>query len=114
MQPSKRLEIFHDLPDLAQTFLCKGAILVGSAAHGKLTSDFDIIVPWDKWHALNDLIPRDAETNGFRGWTFFEDGDKFDVWPDSLDRYIRTARAEKYRVVVLTSDYAFEVDACNS
>lgn len=62
------------------------AWIVGSAANPVEANprDWDILVPYHKWHAAVSLVPTDAKPNTFGGWKFNVEGVEVDMWPGDL------------------------------
>ena len=84
------------LPRLVYQMCVHGAFIVGSQAKRlcgesieAAESDFDLLVPLEKWQTVSMLIPMDAKPNKFGGWRFEDDkGNEIDVWPDTLQNYL--------------------------
>ena len=58
-------------------------------------------MPLEKWQIVATLIPQDATPNKFGGWRFEDDdGNMIDVWPDSVENYLRNCRIEKGKEVI--------------
>lgn len=88
--------------------LCKcGAYIVGSYADyligkGKTFKDYDLIVPPNKWFVVALLIPKNAKLNSFGGWKFKDSvGNSIDVWPMSIEVYLRQYTKSKKQAYVL-------------
>jgi hypothetical protein len=80
-----------------------GGLLAGSYAKWLCGEDiepvdFDIVVPHEKWYLVALLIPEDAKLNKFGGWRFEVNfnGEKVevDVWPDTIERYLRECKTK--------------------
>ena len=64
------------------------AWIVGSAAKPDAilsqVRDFDILVPFDRWHDAALVVPGRATPNSFGGWKFDTEGVEIDFWPGDL------------------------------
>jgi len=97
------------LPRIVYQACVHGALLVGSQAKRLAgddiesdPNDWDLLVPLEKWQTVSLLIPREAKPNKFGGWRFEEDGIEVDIWPDSVENYLRNCKSTKGgRVVAL-------------
>lgn len=78
--------------------MCKcGANIVGSRAKNMATNsvstdltDYDLIVPPEKWYCVSLLIPRDATLNKHGGLRFKDDhNNNIDIWPCSVEQHLR-------------------------
>ena len=89
-----------------------GAYIVGSQAKRMAGddipvdgSDYDVLVPFDKWQAIALLIPDSARPNKFGGWRFSDDKDnEIDVWPGDVTTYLRECKT-KHGGAVYVVDY---------
>jgi hypothetical protein len=92
-----------------------GALIVGSLAKKMCgedidvsDSDYDLLVPLEKWQIIALLIPHDARPNKFGGWRFNTDKNgesvEVDVWPDRLENYLATCKT-KYGGCVCAVDF---------
>lgn len=72
------------------------AWVVGSAAdpNNKEPRDWDVIVPYSKWNAACQLIPKDAKVNSFGGFKCISEGKEVDVWPDELGNVMQCQKAK--------------------
>ena len=62
--------------------------------------DFDLIVTdIDKWNEVSLLIPLEARPNTYRGWKFERNGLTIDIWPETLQHYLRYGRMDYHGVV---------------
>jgi len=102
------------LPRVVYQMTVHGAYIVGSFAKKlcgediEVNNDFDLLVPLEKWQTVALLIPNDARPNKFGGWRFktdFQGGEvEVDVWPDTLDNYLRNCKT-KYGGKVYAVDF---------
>ena len=62
------------------------AWVVGSSAinTGTPPRDWDILVPWHRWHEATSMIPQNATPNSLGGWKFKIEGVEIDMWPGDL------------------------------
>jgi hypothetical protein len=87
-----------------------GALIVGSLAKKMVgedieIDDYDILVPLEKWQTIALMIPETAKPNKFGGWRFKDDkGNEIDVWPDTLENYLRNCKT-KYGGNVYAVDF---------
>ncbi len=98
-----------DRPPTSVDLMCRcGALLVGSYAsylvgETKQFNDFDLIVPQDKW--LNVMasvtVKMELALNSFGGISFRDRAaNKIDVWPSSIEHYLRNVRPGSPSLVV--------------
>lgn len=100
------------LPRLVYLACVHGAYICGSQAKrlaGEVvnsdSSDWDLLVPFEKWETLALLIPEDAKPNKFGGWRFTDDkGNEVDMWPGDPMRYLTNCKT-KYGGSVYLADY---------
>ena len=97
------------LPRLVYLMCVHGAYIVGSYAkflvgEDVTPTDFDLLVPLEKWQTIALIIPEDARPNKFGGWRFEVDGFEVDVWPDTVENYLRNCKS-KYGGNVHAVDY---------
>lgn len=98
------------LPRIVYQMCVHGALIVGSQAKRLVGeningSDYDLLVPLEKWQTIALLIPDKAKPNKFGGWRFTTQDDvEIDVWPDSLHNYLANCRS-KYGGAVYAVDY---------
>jgi hypothetical protein len=99
------------LPRLVYLMCVHGALIVGSKAKwftGDIAdpgNDYDLLVPLEKWQTIALLIPDTAKPNKFGGWRFKDEKDnEIDVWPDTLENYLRNCKT-KYGGEVAAVDF---------
>lgn len=99
------------LPAVVYQMCVHGAYLVGSYAKYLLGdidtkgNDYDLLVPLERWQTIALLIPSNAKPNKFGGWRFYTaDAQEVDVWPDTLENYLRKCKT-KYGGQVVAIDY---------
>lgn len=102
------------LPRVVYQMAVHGGLIVGSQAKrmvgevevdSKSNSDWDVLVPFEKWQIIALLIPTSATPNKFGGWRFeTEDGVEVDVWPGSVITYLTECKT-KYGGAVYAVDY---------
>ena len=100
------------LPRVVYQMCVHGGLLVGSQAKAIVGDiepsnphDYDVLVPLEKWQTVALLIPENARPNKFGGWRFVDDkGNEVDVWPGSLQEYLRNCKT-KYGGKVVAIDY---------
>ena len=100
------------LPRTVYQMSVHGALIVGSQAK-KLagddvdtdSSDWDVLVPYDRWQVIALMIPETATPNKFGGWRFILDmGEEIDVWPGDVSTYLRECKT-KHGGQVYAVDY---------
>lgn len=101
------------LPRIVYQMCVHGGLITGSMAK-KLAgdempelddSDWDILVPYEKWQTICLMIPESAKPNKFGGWRFKDDkGNEVDVWPGSVEVYLRECKT-KYGGSVKVVDF---------
>lgn len=102
------------LPRVVYQMCVHGGLLVGSQAKKlmgeiKESNDYDVLVPYDKWQTVSLLIPKTAVPNNFGGWRFTDSKDnEIDVWPGSLQDYLRDCKT-KYGGAVYAIDYIHNI-----
>lgn len=99
------------LPRLVYQLAVHGALIAGSQAKvmaGDTVntdySDWDLLVPFDKWSTAALLIPPYAKPNKFGGWRFEDNGVSIDLWPGDPLQYLRECKT-KYGGAVYLVDY---------
>lgn len=85
------------LPALVFVMCKNGAHVVGSAAKfiiGEQNSftDFDLIVPPEKWFSVSLLIPKTAKLNSHGGLKFKYRKYEIDIWPCSIEQHLRQCK----------------------
>ncbi len=75
--------------------LCKsGAYLTGSfvkyiLGEKKSFTDYDLIVPPEKWYFISLQIPKDAKMNKHGGLKFIDNhNNEIDIWPCSIGQHL--------------------------
>ena len=87
--------------------LCRsGAYIVGSYANyligtRKEFKDYDLIVPPDKWYIVSLLISKDAKINSYGGWKFTVLNNSIDIWPSSIEQYLRQYKGKSKDACVI-------------
>ena len=100
------------LPRIVYLACVHGGLIVGSQAKrlaGETiksdTSDWDLLIPFEKWSTIALMIPEDARPNKFGGWRFSDDkGNEVDMWPGSVLEYLTNCKT-KYGGNVYAVDY---------
>jgi hypothetical protein len=106
------------LPRVVYQMCVHGALIVGSYAKYLMgedieTNDYDLLVPLDKWQTIALLIPETAKPNKFGGWRFKDEkGGEVDVWPDTLQNYLKNCKT-KYGGAVYAIDYIANKAYCS-
>lgn len=105
------------LPGLVYRLCVAGALIAGSRAKWLAgdaldtePSDWDLLVPAEIWQSVATLIPTDAKLNAFGGWSFTYRGERFDVWPGTVHKYLaecRTRHGGVVRVVDVINNRVF-------
>jgi hypothetical protein len=99
--------------------LCKeGALLTGSRAYALYDSrynvtkdtDYDLIVPFEHWQTITQLIPKDAERLSIGGFTFKDrEGNAIDIFPDSVLNYLNRAKVSYDKNIIVVVDYINDI-----
>jgi len=64
-------------------------------------SDWDIMVPYEKWQTVALLWPKSVKRLTFGGWTYKDaEGNDVDVWPDTLFNYLSRAKNKRHDDVI--------------
>ncbi len=101
----KTKEIYSKLPsDVKSILVLSNGWLVGSAVekvlNGETPKDYDIIVPdsegWKNVFVYLKRIYTKLEVNTYGGIKVTSEGFSFDIWPETLDSFINTAKSYKY------------------
>ena len=84
-----------EIPTIVYQMCSRGALICGSFAKALVGdvdtfSDYDLIVPYDKWESVSPLIPKDtAKFNAFGGVRFTDSkGNEIDVWQGDPFTYL--------------------------
>jgi hypothetical protein len=102
--------------------ICRnGGLIVGSAAKKIMNkesgepNDWDILVPFDKWKVVADTFSGlRGRLNAFGGWKFKGlQGESIDVWPGSIEEYLRECNT-KYGGEVVAIDIIANKAFCSS
>lgn len=89
------------LPGIVYRYCVLGAYIVGSQAKyiaGDIEepegSDWDLLVPYDKWQIIAMMLPSNAGINKFGGIRFEADGVEIDIWPSSVEKYLKECKTK--------------------
>ena len=102
------------LPRVVYQMCVHGGLIGGSYAKKLVgdideANDYDVLVPLQYWQTVCMLIPETARPNKFGGWRFMDEkGNEIDVWPGSLQEYLRDCKT-KYGGAVYAVDYVHNV-----
>ena len=99
------------LPRVVYQMCVHGALIVGSQAKRLVgetidskNSDWDLLIPYDRWQTIALLIPENARPNKFGGWRFRTDDTEVDIWPGDVVLYLTECKT-KYGGEVVVLDY---------
>lgn len=75
------------------------AWIVGSAANPSESlydvRDWDLLIPFHKWHNACLVVPDDAKKNSLGGWKFRTSDDiEIDIWPGELSFIMKNPKAK--------------------